>query len=163
MKRLILFIVITSLAACFGRKPEKTGLEGKSMPSFNLLLADSNTRFNTGSIPSGEPVVLFYFGPHCPYSRSQMEEIIEEMSILKNIHFYIFTITPFSEMKDFYNHYQLYKFKNITVGIDSAIFFKSYFEAPGVPYMAIYGKEKKLNKVFMGKIYGRQIRDAAEE
>lgn len=151
------------LSGCFAKAPEKTGLEGKPMPSFNLLLADSTTYLNTNSISSGKPIVLFYFGPDCPYSRAQMEEIIEDINILKDIRFYVFTTAAFSEMKEFYKHYQLDKYPNITVGIDYANFFGDYFEAIGVPYIAIYGKNKKLNKAFMGKVYGRQIKNSAEE
>jgi hypothetical protein len=38
-----------------------------------------------------------------------------------------------------------------------------YFEITNVPYMAIYNKDKKLNKAFRGKIYSNQLKKAAEQ
>ncbi|SRR5258708_8230062 len=163
MKKIAIIFLFAGLSGCYSKQPEKTGLEGKPLPSFNLFLADSATYFNTGSIPAGKPVVLLFFGPHCPYSRAQMEEIIEGMTILRDIRFYIFTTDQFEEMKSFYNEYRLYRYPNVTVGIDYTNFFGDYFKAKGVPYMAIYGKGKKLKEVFMGKVYGKQIKEAAEE
>jgi hypothetical protein len=150
------------LAGCYGRDPDKTGLEGKAMPEFNLLLTDSSTILNTKSIPAGQPAALFFFGPHCPYSRAQMKEIIDDMSRLKDIHFYVLTPAPFNQMRSFNNDFKLQQYPNITVGQDFKNFFADYFKTPGVPYMAIYGKNKKLNQCFIGKIYSRQIRDVAD-
>jgi thiol-disulfide isomerase/thioredoxin len=161
MKNITLLILITSLAGCYGKNPEKTGREGKPVPSFTLLLTDSTSYFTTSNIKPGRPVVLFYFGSHCPFSRAQMEEIIEDMEALKEIKFYLFTSESFAKMKDFYSHYQLNKYPNITVGLDFKNFFSNYFEAKGVPYMAIYGKDLKLKEAFIGKIYGSQIKQAA--
>ncbi|PSL45692.1 hypothetical protein CLV51_104399 [Chitinophaga niastensis] len=163
MKNAIILLLLVGLCGCFGREPEKTVLKGKSMPSFNLLLADSITHLNTISIPAGKPIVLFYFGPNCPYSRAQMDEIIENMPSLKDIQFYIFTTAPFPEMKGFYDHYQLRKYPNMAVGLDYDNFFSDYFKAIGVPYMAIYGRDKRLNEAFVGKVGGSQIKEIAEK
>lgn len=164
MKKItIMFLLAAMLLGCDSRKAEKTGLEGKPLPSFSLFLADSSTYFNTSSIAAGNPVVLLYFGPHCPYSRTQMEAIIEDMNILQDIRFYIFTTAQFEEMKSFYNEYQLHKYPNIIAGIDYTGFFENYFKVIGVPYTAIYGKEKKLRKSFSGTVYGKQIKEVTEE
>jgi thiol-disulfide isomerase/thioredoxin len=163
MKLIAFLSIVICLAGCFGKAPEKTGFEGKLLPSFKLLLTDSTTIIDTKDIPEGKPFVLFFFGPHCPYSRAQMDEIIEDMDILKSINFYVFTQWPFKEMKSFYTHYNLDRYPNLIVGQDYTNFFVDHFEAQGVPYIAIYGKDKKLKKVFVGKIFGKQIKEEAEE
>src|SRR5579872_191676 len=101
MKKLCFLALLTFLCGCFGKTPEKTGLEGKPLPSFKLLLTDSSTNFDTRNIPGDKPVVLFYFGPYCPYSRAQMEEIIKNMNQLQDVRFCLFTSYPFTQMKDF--------------------------------------------------------------
>jgi thiol-disulfide isomerase/thioredoxin len=163
MKYIISVSLLLALYGCFGRKPKKTGMEGKSLPSFSLLLPDSITYLNTSNIKEGTPTVLFLFGPNCPYSKAQMKEIIEDMDGLKNINFYLITNYPFHDMKRFYYEYNLSKYSNITIGRDTAYFFTDYLKIPGVPYMAIYGKDKKLIKTFTGKIYSNQIISATEE
>jgi len=139
-------------ATACSRGPQiKTGLEGKTMPYFDLLLPDSITYLNTRDIPKGKPIVLFYFGPSCPYSQSEMEDIVSDMQQLKDIRFYIFTHAPFPAMKAFYQHYRLKQYGNIVAGIDSANFFEHYFKAPGFPYLAIFDGQKKLKEVLLGR------------
>lgn len=161
MKHLPFFLLAVLLFGCYAKEPQKTGHEGKALPEFSFLLTDSITYFNTGAIPAGKPVVLFYFSPHCPYCRAQVDEIIEDIDKLKNIQFYMITSFPLPEMKHFYQEFQLSKYPNITMGRDTTNFLADYFEVTGVPYMAIYGKDKKLRKAFMGKLYGKQIEEEA--
>jgi thiol-disulfide isomerase/thioredoxin len=159
--KLILVFAIFLILSCNSSQPTKTGLEGKTLPTFNLLLADSTTWFNTKNIPEGKPTVLISYSPRCPYCRAQMEEIVEDIDKLKEIQFYLITTYPFQEMKHFYAQYKLNKYNNIISGRDTANFLANYFEATAVPYLAIYGKEKKLKEVFVGKIYSSQIKKAA--
>lgn len=163
MKHFILGISITILLGCFGTDPQKTGKEGKEMPAFSLLLIDSTTSLSSVNMPKGNPIVFFYFSPFCPYCIKQTKEIIEDMDKLKDIQFYFISNFPFQDVKRFNSEYSLGKYPNITVGLDTANFVADYFEAPGYPYIAIYGKERKLNKTFLGKLYSSQIKKAAEE
>lgn len=149
------------LAGCFGIEPEKTGMEGKPLPSFKLFLADSVTYLDTKDIPSGKPVVLLYFGPHCPYSKVVIEDIVKNMESLKDIRFYVFTTWSFKELKTFYADYGLVKFPNIIAGVDYTNFFSEYFSIDGVPYIAIYGIDKRLKEAFLGKVKSSQIRSVA--
>src|SRR5687768_4790812 len=112
MRYLFVIFITFYLTGCFSKEPEKTGHEGQVVPSFKLLSIDSTTVIDTQTIPSGEPFVIFLFGPNCPYSKAQMEEILKNMNILKHIQFYIITNHPFNKMKEFYNHYSLGKYSN---------------------------------------------------
>jgi thiol-disulfide isomerase/thioredoxin len=163
MKKIIIAFIIMCLTGCFGAEPQKTGLEGKPLPTFNLLSPDSSTWIHTNQAPKGKPVALYYFNPHCPYCKAQTKEIIEDMSKLKGIQFYFITPYPFAEMKKFYKEYELEKYTNIITGIDTASAMGNYFEITGVPYLAIYGKEQKLNNTFMGKVFSSQIKKVAEQ
>lgn len=164
MKFIISIVTIVFMGGCYSKAiPEKTGQEGNLLPSFNVQLIDSTTYINTGNIETGKPVALFYFSPECPHCRSQMEEIIEDMDRLKSIQFYLLTSYSVSDMKHFSSEYRLSSYPNIIVGKDTANFLLKYFAMPGVPYMAIYGKDKKLHKAFVGKIYSQQLKSVAEE
>lgn len=154
--------MLAILAGCYSAEPEKTGLEGKAMPSFKLLLPDSSTYIDTKNIKTGKPAVIFYYSPHCAYSRAQMEEMIEEMEKLENAQLYVVTSSSFAEMKQFFTHYRLNKYPNIVTAFDYTNFVGNYFKVTGFPYTAIYDKEKKLNKAFVGKIYTKQIKSALD-
>jgi thiol-disulfide isomerase/thioredoxin len=163
MKQIALFLIIACLVGCFGAPPQKTGKEGKPMPEFNLLLTDSITWINTRNIPTGKPTALLYYSPYCPYCKALTQEIIEEMDELKNIQFYFISSFPMSIIKAYSEAYQLAKYPNIITGMDTSHLMQDYFEAQGIPYLAIYDKDKKLNQAFLGKISGNQIKKVAEE
>jgi thiol-disulfide isomerase/thioredoxin len=163
MKQVLLFFIITAFASCFGVTPQKTGKEGKPMPDLNILLTDSITWINTSHIPTGKPVALLYYSPYCPYCKALTQEIIEEMDELKNIQFYFISSFPIPTLKAYSKAYQLAKYPNIKTGWDSSHLMQEYFDAPGIPYLAIYNKEKNLNQAFLGKISGNQIKQVAEE
>lgn len=162
MKQVFLF-TIAVLAGCYGSEPQKSGKEGKPMPDFSILLTDSITVLHSRDIPAGKPAVIFYLNPYCPYCKAQTKEVIEDMDQLNNINFYFISRYPLADVKAFYKEYQLKKYPNITVGLDTALEVGDYFEIPGVPYLAIYGNNKTLNKTFMGKIYSSQLKKVAEE
>lgn len=163
MKPICAFIILACLTGCFGKTPEKTGKEGAALPAFNILLTDSITVLNTSNISAGKPVALFYFSPYCPYCRAQTQEIVEEMDDLKDIQFYFVTSYPLSTLRGFKEQYKLGKFPNITIGVDKDRFIGKYFELTGIPYVAIYSKNKKLNNAFQGKITAAQLKEVAEE
>jgi hypothetical protein len=157
-----LFIHLIIFASCYSKKPEKTGMEGKTLPPFTLLLPDSVTKFDTKNIPKLNPIVLVLFGPNCPYSKLQAEEIISNINGLKDIQFYFFTNSPFVQMKQFYLKYNLSKYPNITIGIDPQDFYGQYIGAKGVPYVSIYNKNKILIKAFSGRVKANQIKEIVE-
>lgn len=162
MKHIIIIFVIALSAGCNSKAaPEKTGLEGKLLPSFNIQLVDSTTYINTASIQTGKPIAILYFSPYCPHCKDQMDEIIEDMDKLKDIQFYMLTSYPVPEIKTFYKEYKLAGYPNVIVGKDTAHFLIEYFRIPGVPYMAIYGKDKKLHHTFIGKINSQQLKAVA--
>lgn len=163
MKQISLFFIIACLTGCFGKEPQKTGKEGKPLPQFSLLLTDSTTHLHSRDIPANKPFVLFIFSPYCPFCKAQTKRIIEEKDQLKDIHFYFISHYPLSAVKTYCNEFHLDKQPNITVGLDSDQLVYDYFEVPAYPYMAIYGKDKKLNEAFIGKTFISQLKKAAEK
>ena len=156
-------IPLLLLSGCFSRPGDKTGLEGKPLPSFTLQLTDSTRYFNTVQIAEGKPVVLFYLSPHCPYCRAELKDILDDIDKMQNMQFYFVTSFPLSDMVHLYNEYKLSKYPNITVGKDTANFLPDYFKTAFVPYTAIYNKNKKLEKSYTGRIYTKQILSAVED
>jgi len=165
MKQLSTLIFLMSLTACYSSNPQKTGKEGKIMPNFEILLTDSTTKINTNNIPAGTPSVLLYFSPYCPYCKAQIKEIIEDIDKLKKINFFLISTFPATTLKAFTKNLGIDKYpNNIIVGMDLTHSIGDYFEIVGVPYMAIYGKDKKLIKTFLGgKLYSSQIIKIIEE
>ena len=164
MKRIVYYVSIILLAGCYSSEPQKTGKEGMAMPEFKILLTDSTTWLNTQTIPTTKPSVLFYLSPYCPYCKAQTEEIIEDIDKLKDIQFYFISNFPVQELRTYKKKFELGKYPNITIGMDTNNAVADYFEITGIPYLALYGKDKKLIKTFRGgKLYSSQIKEITEE
>jgi len=161
MKPFLLILITLCLTGCFDSTSLNTGLEGKPMPSFDCLLPDSTTHFNTSTIPEGKPIVLFYFVPSCPFCKAQMEDIIAQIKALHDIQFYILTAAPHHEAMAFFVRYKVFKYPNLTAVEDYSHFFLKYFDAPGVPLLFVYDKKKQLKQVFCGKTPVEIIKKAA--
>jgi peroxiredoxin len=141
------------LSGCFAKDRTNTGeWVGTKMPTFSLLLKDSTTYLSTDKIPTGKPIVFFYFATYCPYCRAQLEDMIKDINKLKDTRIYMVTNSPYSEVKDYYKEFKLDKYPNITMNLDYKNFFIDSFKVKGVPFMAVYNKEKKLEQTFSGKI-----------
>jgi thiol-disulfide isomerase/thioredoxin len=162
MKILLSLLIVINLTSCYSKKPKlKTGLEGKPMPSIDLILSDTNVRFNTANIKNGRPTILFAFEPWCPFCKAQTKSIVSHMESLKDIDIYFLTNATYPGFKTFYDKYQLGKYPNIKAGIDYTYSFASYFKTNQVPVMAIFDKNKILKQVLVGKNYISTIKEAA--
>jgi len=157
-------LLLVMMSECANRNTyEKTGLEGKALPEFSMQLMDSVTNFNTKSVSYDKPVVIFLFSPYCPFCKAQTKDMIENMTSIKNIHFFMLSSYPFHAIKKFYMDYHLDKYSNITVGRDTALFFSNYIKAIGIPYLAIYGKDNHLKQGLLGRVSTDKIKHIAFE
>ena len=163
MKYILFLNLLSILLGCSNTSDSslKTGLEGKTIPVFNMLLMDSSHQMNTGKIPAGKPVVFLLVSPFCPYCRALTKDIVDHMQSLDGIQFYVISSFPLDQIRGYYGEFKLDNYPNITVGQDYATVFQNYFKASAVPYVAIYGEEKKLRKVFVGKININLIKETA--
>lgn len=141
----------------------KTGHEGELLPNINVLLSDSVTNLNIASIPAGRPIVLFYFGPNCPFCELEIKEIISNIRRVRDIDFYLLTPYSYGEMRKFYEKFNIRRYDNITVGVDYGFKFGEYFKTQTVPYLAIYNNRRKLNEAFLGNVKIDQILSVSQK
>ena len=152
MKKMFCLIILTSLLACGHKAQENSTSDYSALPSFNLLLSDSITKFNTGDIASGKAVILMYISTDCEHCHALTKELLKNINSLKDIQIYLFTPMPFKEMKQFSQDFRLEDYKNITVGNDYEYAFYRIYNATSFPCIAIYDKEKKLVKFYKGEV-----------
>lgn len=129
----------------------KTGLEGRLLPSFNLLLPDSSTYLNTTDIPAGKPLIFVGFSPVCVHCQTETRAIIKNIDRFKDARIYFVTTYPFTDMKVYYQYFKLAAYPNITMGADTKDYFFPYFKAHSIPYFAIYDSKKRLKQAIVGE------------
>jgi thiol-disulfide isomerase/thioredoxin len=142
---------------------EKTGMEGRLLPSFEILLADSVTHFNTANVPTEQPFIIIGFSPWCIHCQKETADIIKHIQEFKGISIYYVTYHPFDEMKTFYKAFHLDRYPNIIMGTDLKDYFLSYFKAPSIPYIAVFDSKKRLKQVFQREIAATILAHSARE
>ncbi len=135
----------------------KTGMEGRLLPSFNILMMDSVTRFNTKDIPTGKPFIVMGFSPFCYHCQAQVNGIIYNIAQFKDTQIYMVTPFSYKDLKVFYNSFHLDRYPSIHVGIDSQDVFMTYFKSPGIPYVAIFDGKKRLKEARSGSSYASEL------
>lgn len=183
-KRIVLFVVVASVIGLFsytgmrklmgypifknGNKsnyvvPVYSGREGELLPDVDILMIDNVTHMNIRDIPAGRPIVLFYFGPYCPYCQAEIEDITNHIESLRNVQVYLLTAYSYAEMKSFYDRNNLSKYDNIRIGMDYKYEFGRYFNTTAVPCTAIYNAKRRLNSVYLGALKYDQIKVISEK
>jgi thiol-disulfide isomerase/thioredoxin len=145
------FAFLLLLCACYGRKPDKTGLEGQPMPQLKFVALDSITQFSTTQIPTDKTTIFFSFEPWCPFCKAQTDEWVSKMDKFKNVDIYMLSSSRYSIIEEFKKHYKLSKFPNVHIFVDSSKSFRQYFNDSRIPFTAVYGPDKKLRQAFIGK------------
>ena len=141
----------------------KTGMEGRMIPSFELLLPDSTTHLNTADIPAGKPIIVIGFQPWCTHCQAETRDIIKNIQKFKDIQIYYVTPYPFNQMKTFYRAFKLSQYPNIIMGQDAKNTFMNYFKARGVPYIAIFDSKKRLLQAINSQFDAQRLAKLAAE
>jgi thioredoxin-related protein len=156
----ITILILTFLSSCSWLQPKySSGLEGERLPGIDLMSKDSITVFNTKSITSGQPFVLFLYHSSCPYCNAQTVDIIKNISAFKDMSIYFISTDPYTLIRQYSSYYSLDKYPNIIMARDSASQLLDYFKAPGEPYLAFYDSNRKLKQVLLGKNDYKTIQD----
>ena len=120
------------------------------LPQFSILLTDSTTWYTKNDLPKKKKTIIMLFSPDCEHCKHETELIKKNIKQFGNAHVLMVTTLPFDKMLQFYQDFELAKFKNITVGRDTRFFFGNYFKIHYLPFLAIYDKKYKLLKTFEG-------------
>ena len=121
-------------------------------PPFKLLLADSTTIFTKENLSAKKPLLVVVFSPDCEHCKHETEAILQHIDQFKHIQIVMATMLPYEKMKEFYDHYELGKHKNIIVGKDLNYMLPPFYNMHTLPYLAFYDKKGKLINTFEGSM-----------
>ena len=120
------------------------------LPQFSILLTDSVTWYTKNDLPKRKKTMIMLFSPDCDHCKKETALIKKNISRFSGTQIVMVTSMPFHKMREFYEHFELQQYKNITVGRDPKFFFSNYFKVHYLPFLAIYDKNYKLLKTFEG-------------
>jgi len=122
----------------------------RTLPAFDLLMTDSVSHYTNADIPKSKAVLIVLFDPNCDHCKHETEEILKNIDSLQNIQIVMATNADFGDLKKFYQHYNLEKFKNIKAGIEPKTYLAVFFAIHNLPYLAMYNERGVLLKTHEG-------------
>jgi thioredoxin-related protein len=150
MKKLLLFFTLIIAAGCI-QAQNKGGNTG--IPHYKILQVDS-TYTTWADLKKDKPMMLVYFSPDCPHCQKFTLEMKQKMAAFKNTQVVMISFNkteyPWMGMlRNFNRDYQIYKYKNITLGTEYPNYLvQRFFNIETTPYIAIYNKAGKLVQGF---------------
>ncbi|MET0637793.1 MAG: thioredoxin [Chitinophagaceae bacterium] len=145
--RKFLTALLLSITCIAGAQVDTISAPFQKFPNnipLDLLLVDSNTVMTSEGLNEERPFMLILFSPECEHCKKATEDIINNIGLFKDIDIIMATPLPFDEMKKFYTDYQLSRFPNIVMGRDHRFMLPSYYQVRYLPFLAFYGKNRKL-------------------
>ncbi len=157
VKKLYIFcaaVFISASAFCQKDSAEQSApyLKYPSIPEFTLYKAPDSTAFNREDLKKKRNTIFIVFSPDCSHCQHETEMLTQNMKRFKNTQFVMLTYLPYQEMMDFYNHYHIANYPEITMARDVKFFFPVYFRVRNLPSIFIYDKSGHLKKSFEGDV-----------
>ena len=147
-----LFVCIQLAVTTFAQQTEPLYKRFPALPPLKLLLTDSTTQFTEKELKKDLPVFVILFSPDCDHCKKGTEELIANIDQFQNIQIVMTTIQPFDKMREFYNNYQLERYKNITVGRDQFFLLPTFYRIKNMPFLAFYNKKGDLIDIAEGAL-----------
>lgn len=155
---LVLILLSGGLTGCTNLASVKQPVKDSTvLPAFNILLTDTVTKFNTDKIPTGKPIVLFFFARSCPSCDTLTESILSHIDILKDARIFMLSAAFFHDTKVYEEKYQLKKYDNIILGQAYDNVFNN-FNFSGYPLVVVCDKNKKIKRANIGPLTIDSIR-----
>jgi thiol-disulfide isomerase/thioredoxin len=121
-----------------------------TIPPFHLLKLDSSSYLTKDDVKKNRKTIVMYFSPDCEHCKHEIESFLANWNKFKDIEIVMATYQPFSEMKDFNEHYKIYQHPNILIGRDEKFFLPPFYKIRNLPYLALYDKKGNLITTFEG-------------
>jgi len=121
-----------------------------TIPAFHLLKLDSATYLTKDDLRKNRRTIVMFFSPDCEHCKHQTEAILADFKDFKDIEIVMATYQPFSEMRDFNEHYKIYDHPNILIGRDEKFVLPPFYKIRNLPYLALYNKKGNLITTFEG-------------
>ena len=156
MKKIFIFCATIFIAAsgfCQSDSTEQAPyLKYPTIPYFTLYKAPDSTAFTRNDLKEKKNTIFIVFSPECSHCQHETEMLTQNINKFRNTQIVMLTYLPYDEMMDFYRHYRINNYPQITMARDTKFFFPIYFRVRNLPSIYVYDKKGKFVKSFEGDI-----------
>jgi len=137
-----------SIATKLQHKKEVTA-RIKIIPAFSFKTL-TGAVFTDKDLDKTNPKLFVYFNSECEFCQAEATSIHKKLDNLKNTQLLFISYEETDKIKAFAQQYELLNVKNIVFLEDKNMAFAPLFDAKGIPFMLLYGKDNKLIQKFRG-------------
>lgn len=133
-----------------------------NIPLMQVPVLPDSSLYTNANIRKHAPFVLMFFNPDCDHCQKETKELLAYKDELKNIQILMVSASTLSEIRDFYETYQLSSMPNISMGRDIQYRLGSIYKLRTYPSIFVYDSSGALAKAFVGNIGIPAILDAVK-
>ena len=133
-----------------------------TIPAISLNRVPDSSLYTNENIKKNAPFVIMFFSPDCDHCQTETKELLAYKQELKSIQILMVSVAPYSEIKAFYETFQLSSMRNVTLGQDVNFRLGSIYKIRTYPSIFVYDKNGTLAKAFVGNIGVPSILDAVK-
>jgi peroxiredoxin len=153
---LLASFMIYKISAKLNQK-EKIAKQIQTIPPMTFNKLNSGELFTDESIEPGKAVLIIHFHPDCDFCHAQLEEISAQLEKFVTVQILLISNAETDSINKIIKEYGLDNKENITLLHDEDAIFDNVFGEKGVPTSLVYNKERRLQKLFKGKVKVEEI------
>jgi len=134
------------------KQKEKIAEQIQTIPPMAFKKLNSGELFTDESIEPGKAVLIMHFHPDCDFCHAQLKEIASHIEQFASMQLLFISDAETDSINKLMKEYRLDNKENITLLHDEDAIFDDVFGEKGVPTSLTYDKQRKLQKLFKGKI-----------
>jgi thiol-disulfide isomerase/thioredoxin len=132
------------------------------VPVFKIFTVPDSTAFTNEQLKKNKPFVLMFFSPDCDHCQKETKELLAYKAELKGLQIVMVSPAAFSEIKTFYEDYNIASMTNIIMGKDLYYTLGLKYQPRTYPSIFVYDSSGILAKAFVGNIGVPAILDAVK-
>ena len=162
MKKYILYTILLFAFNVAAAQTDTSALYFKypDVPPFTLTRVPDSTKFVKADLIKNKAVLLMVFSPDCDHCKHEINELITNIDLFKNIQIVMASPLDFHLIKTFYELYKIADYPNIIMCRDYSYFLGDFFKVRSFPAIFLYDKKGKFVQTFDGSVPVKKISDA---
>jgi thiol-disulfide isomerase/thioredoxin len=132
------------------------------LPAFTIYKVPDSSAFTNDQLKKNKPVVLMFFSPDCEHCQKETKELLAYKQELKDLQIIMASPAALSEIKSFYQDYNIASMGNVIMGKDQQYALGRKYQLRTYPSVFVYDASGTLAKAFIGNVSVPSILDAVK-
>ncbi len=122
------------------------------LPPFKITRLPDSSQFTKADLKKKVATLIMVFSPDCEHCQHATEDLLNHISLFKNVQVLMATPLEYRFIVPFFEHYKIKDYHGIVIGRDPTNFLGTFFSITNFPSMFLYNRKGKFVKAFEGSV-----------